>query len=419
MNNGTLIVARAVTLGAVGAVLSGSLAGPARAARAVQPITTRPVTTTPIQPVATDPAIAKPVTGLNPVILFKFADLRLESFDITPMGGNNWKLKATLRNGSPNPTDNRQTYPGGGWLIIGRTSGGTIVSAPPAEPFAAVPDNGQQLKKVAIPALANGQAITVEVTTHGRAIFSAAAVPDPPVIDGPTFTLPEIDKTNNSKTVNKLIPLNLSINSALLQTFLGPVIDDFQIHLHKTDSYIKLPGFYNATFNIPQAKMGLPWPLGDAYWYVNNINLSSASIGIADKSLALTLQFETGGDEIVGWVDGGPDWLAPNVNASPLNVSVKLPLTYNSAAQFFYYNNPQVSVNASWSLNGPLPDSLLPDINGQIANGIKSMLNDNMVQAQIEYELNKQIRLQLLKGGRILSASVQPTQVNLSCEVGG
>jgi hypothetical protein len=152
---------------------------------------------------------------------------------------------------------------------------------------------------------------------------------------------------------------------------------------------------------------------------VNDINLSSAGIGIADKSLALTMQFETGGDEIVGWVDGGPDWLAPNVNASPLNVTVKLPLTYNSAAQFFFYSSAQVSVNAHWSLNGPLPDSLLPDINGKIADGIKSMLNDDMVHAQIEYELNKQIRLQLLKGGRILSASVQPTQVNLSCEVGG
>src|SRR6188472_2576452 len=116
-------ITRVIAAGAAGAGLAASLATAARADfRTV---------------------IAPPAVIDKPIVIVKMADLRLESFDVTSIGGGKWKLKATLRNGSANPTDLRQTYSGGGWLVIGRTSGGTLPVPPPADPFSAVPDLGQ------------------------------------------------------------------------------------------------------------------------------------------------------------------------------------------------------------------------------------------------------------------------------------
>jgi len=356
-------------------------------------------------------------TQIIPLPIIRPADLVLEQLDVTPLAGGFWKLQATLRNGTTNPKGFRMSYPGGGWLVLSRNSGGTMVVEPPAM-FPAVPDGGQELAKKAIPALASGQAISLSAVTKGRAIFIAAALPNLPVIDGPKTSLPEVNKDNNSKSVDKLIPLNLTVNSALLQTFLGPLVDQCQVRFDKNDSFVKVPGVVEKHWTIGEAVMDLPWPLGEARWYVHDINLIDRQVGIEGGGLSLDLTFETNDPEIVGWVDGGPDWLAPDVNANPLKVSVRLPLSYNAWGQFFYYHDPQVAVNAHWSLNGPLPDSLLPDINGKIESAVRDLLNNPKLKAQIEFELNKQIHA-LLKGGRIVAANIQPTQIQLSVEVGG
>src|SRR5262249_49115105 len=134
------------------------------------------------------------------------------------------------------------SYPGGGWLVLSRSSGGTLLTDPAGYPsgplFPAVPDGGQELVKMAIPALADGQAISLSAVTKGRAIFTAAAVPNPPVLGGPTPTLPEVNKENNSKSVDTLIPLSLTVDSGLLQTFLGPLINGCQVRLDKNDSFV-------------------------------------------------------------------------------------------------------------------------------------------------------------------------------------
>src|SRR5215212_6697499 len=91
MQNKTCTIARALTVGAAGAVLAGPFAAPAGAARVINPIAVNPIAITPTPAVVANPAVV-----IDPkLILVKPADLRLEAFDITPVGGGNWKLKAT------------------------------------------------------------------------------------------------------------------------------------------------------------------------------------------------------------------------------------------------------------------------------------------------------------------------------------
>jgi hypothetical protein len=58
------------------------------------------------------------------------ADLILESLDVKELAGNQFALHAVLRNGDHFPLFRYDTYPGGGSLVLHRTSGGTKLSAP-------------------------------------------------------------------------------------------------------------------------------------------------------------------------------------------------------------------------------------------------------------------------------------------------
>jgi hypothetical protein len=341
----------------------------------------------------------------GPIIVEKQPDLRLDLFEVTDLGGDRYKLRATVRNATGTSIE---AYPGGGSLVISRSKGGTTVVEPPHPQYPAIPDPVTVLKSVPLPALAPGQAMSTEVETQGRAVFTARAA---------TVVGQDKNLANNSKLVSKLFPKTITINNFLLGIFLNPVVEQFQMHLHKTDSFVRLPNYFERYFNIPMAKKGLPWPLGDAYWYVNDINLTSTSIALADRSLAVNFNFETNGTEIIGYVEDGPDWMAPNINASPLKITVKLPLVYNATAQCFLYSTPQVIVNANWNLNN-LPDFLLPDINAKISAGIKSALSETTLKQRIEFELNKQVHAQL-KGGRIGSVVINPDEVQLTVETGG
>jgi len=380
-------VARKLAAGVAGAILAGTLLAP-RGAFAL------PRT--------------NPITGdTDPVIVEPQPDLRLELFQVTDMGGDNWKLRATVRNGPAGGSSLIDAYPGGGSLVISRSKGGTSVVEPPSPNYPAIPDPVTVLKQVPIPALASGQAMSAEVITHGKAVFTARAA-----------SLAGFDSnlSNNSKTVSKLLSFSFTVDNTLLHAFLNPIVDTFQAHLNRKDSFVRLPGYFERFFDIPDATKGL-FPFVTAHWYVNDINLTDTRVDLASRSLSVSFNFETNGDEIVGFVDNGPDFLAPNINASPLQINIKLPLGYNSVAQCFFYGTPQVSVNAHWDLNN-LPDFLLPDINGKISDAIKKLLSETTVKQRLEFELNKQIHARL-NGGRIASALINDSDVQMTVEFGG
>src|SRR5438045_330695 len=63
----------------------------------------------------------------DPITIIQGADLRLDSLDVTDMGGDNWKIRATVRNGIKDDSVIFKTYPGGGTLVLSRSKGGTSV----------------------------------------------------------------------------------------------------------------------------------------------------------------------------------------------------------------------------------------------------------------------------------------------------
>jgi hypothetical protein len=181
---------------------------------------------------------------------------------------------------------------------------------------------------------------------------------------------------------------------------------------------------FNRTFSIPAHVE--PWTVvpfaGAAIWYVNVINSNSVSVGYQSASLNLCVGFETSGDEIIGEFDGGPDSLVPNVNGSPLQLCVGLPMTFNTFHQYFSYENPVVHMNASWSINGILPNALLPDINGKIESRVLNLFNTQGNRDQVTFRLNTMIRNSLLRDafgntGQIKGAWLADTILLLNLEV--
>src|SRR5688572_4341703 len=88
-----------------------------------------------------DPIIARPIEPRPPIDPepdpeppippVKMPDLRVETFEVTQIGADSWKLRAVVRNG-PSPASTQvAAYPGGGSLVLGRSTGGTTVVEPP------------------------------------------------------------------------------------------------------------------------------------------------------------------------------------------------------------------------------------------------------------------------------------------------
>lgn len=338
------------------------------------------------------------------------ADLVLEKLDVENLGGDRVRVTATLRNGSP--SGNGQAYPGGGQLVIERSSGGTILTKP-SDAFVALPDGGTPLASQPIPRLEFGQAITLSATTQGRAIFSASALPDRYRPDVPTKPLSERNPNNNRKEVNTLIARKHPISSRTLGFLSSSFLNQIQIRLDRDDSYIKLPKLSEQHWTMPEKSYDLF--LTRARYYVHDINSTNLEMSIEQGALVLSLAFETDGSEVVGV------GVLPDIDADSITAQIKLPLSYDTNTQYLSYSNPQVSVNvANPSFSGPasLLDSLIPNINKSASQAIQKLFTDPKLKRQLEYQLNQQLREPFVRGGRIVNVSIGTDEITLQVEAG-
>jgi hypothetical protein len=344
------------------------------------------------------PKITPPVKIVLP------ADLRMDSIEATPFGGllaGSWHVKATLRNYV-------SKYPGGGTLIISRTSGGTIPTEPGSTFGPTVPDGGTIIAQKAVPALAVGQTLTVEGVTKGRAIFVAnvqAPYADPDANQPP---FPELPHTNNSKSVNTLTPRNFWLDSGWLETYLEGLTSQIKLRLDSNDAVGKLGTEYESHSKTAQVAS----PLG-LKWDVRDINYHDTLEIAGTNSLVLLMRFETDAAELAGAI-------LPAANANPIEVKVQMPLAFNQGQQFFLCSDqPQIVVEAP--LSG-LPGSwtgVQSDFNSRLADAVRDLFSHPKVQERLEYELNHQIREQMLKGyGRIVGVDFNGS-MKIHAEIGG
>jgi hypothetical protein len=375
---------RALVLGAAGAALVASLAGPA-AARAI-------------------------------VIPTVPADLQMEKFEVTDVGNGFWNLKATLRNGGSNPPFTMKTYPGGGKLRLKRGTGGMTPLAAPFL-FASVPDPIQTLAERTIPSLKRGEATTLEVWSKGRAVFYAVAEPASIVPDS-SNSLPEVNTANNSKVVNKLKAGQFNVSTSQLQQYLNSVAGQIQIHLNKSDAFAKLPGFYESHWNIADAIRDDVLPEGAAHWSMQDVNIQSAFVSMgAGGRLIVTLTFETGGAELNGHQEPGPDNVVPDLNASPVTATVQMPLQFNAQFQYLFCGQPQVTVEADLATPWPAQPWVATDFRSKVKNAVTDLFNYTQVSQKIAYEINRQIKQQAVPNGRIVSADYNASYIKLHTEV--
>jgi hypothetical protein len=368
--------------------LAGSLAGPA-AAREFIPVAIQP-------------------------------DLRLESFTVTDMGqdygGGYWKLRATLRNGPVNAPSTMKTYPGGGRLVFWRTTGGAWPQPPPSVLMSS-PDQAILVGQKPIPKLVRGEAITLEKLYKGRAIFTARAEAEV-VVDGPSG-LPETPASNNSQTVNKLVSRQFDVSTGQLQQYLNSLIGQVQIHLNWSDASAKLPRFYDSHWNIADTIIDDVLPEGAAHWAMRDVNYQSATVSMGNEGrLMLTLHFETGGAELDGKQEPGPDNVVPDLNASPITATVGIPLQYNAQYQYFLCGAPQTTVQATMNTVWPAKPSVATDFRNKIKNAVTDMFNHSQVRQKIAYELNRQIKEQAVWDGRIVGVDYNASYIKLHLEVG-
>lgn len=391
-----------------------AIAGAACAAAAdppqVTPIT-RPVQVPVFRPVPNDP--------VNQVLIAP-ADLVLERFDVKEMGGGKYHLSATLRNGMVGGKLGR-AYPGGGRLVLTRATGSTHLPDP-SSPFVVIPEEPVAVAMKAIPALEYGQTVEISAETQGKAVFTATVAPDLFRPDHPQKKLQESNPRNNSRTVSKLNPRKVAFSTNSLRLFLGSLLEKVEVRLDRDESYVRLPGLVERKWTMPEFTKDVT--VGTFRYYVHDIRAESAELSIEEGALALNLKFETGAEEIKGFLSS-IDSAAPDINAQPFEVRIALPLLYDAERQYFSYGEPKVTVNAKWAVNGLL-DSVLellnkdisPALNSKVEAGVKSVFNNAATKRQLEFQLNSQIRQQLLKGGRIVNATITADEVQMDIETG-
>lgn len=319
------------------------------------------------------------------------SDLNVETLEVQEQPGNRFALRAVLRNGAAGSPNQYNTYPGGGFFVLRRSSGGTFLNPPGVTPISR-PDFGQELARVPIPALANKQAIEIHATTTGRAIFDAFVL-----------LASDADRRNNVKVVDNLISRAIPLNTFTVNAAIGNLLGGAQLRLDRDDSFVRVPGLVDLHGKIPEVSKSLG--VGSARFYPRDINMSRLLLSVGESALIANLDFETGGDEIVGYlhtVFGNSDSAMPNVNASPLKAKVKLPLAYDPTNQRVVYGAAKVDVTANWSFTGPasLLNWLLPDINGRFEEKGGELFNNAAVKSRIEYALNAKIHA-LTAGGHL------------------
>jgi hypothetical protein len=357
------------------------------------------------------------------------ADLVLTKLDIQDQGNNQYKVTATLQEGVPPVLVNKAAftlpgntifnsgpaYPGGGVLEILRSTGGTILNAqPPYNPLA-VPDPGQVLASIPIPHLDFGQTIQLSTITTGRAVFTGAAVPVPDPVTQLVSPLPEINTANDFKSVSNLVPHTYPVNTLTLGLVpsLRDAMQNAQIRLDSSDSYISIPGVINQHFAIPPKSISIglgPFSVSVKY-YVNNLVSTGVALSYEQGGLALTVKFADNQHAL-----HTPSSLAPDISVKNFQVKIYLPLSYDAADQYFLFGTPNVVSTGDWHANGllgPVFDLLIPDLNQKVSSAVQGLLSSHL--GLVSYQFTKQIH-DFLAGGRIVGASIQPDQMILLAE---
>jgi hypothetical protein len=375
MKNNTRNVARSLTAGVAGALLAGSLTAPAEAAIIKIPVKPKP-----------------PVPKIE-VIQFP-SDLQVASLEATQLTGGvlsgAWRIKATLKN-------TVKAFPGGGKLVIRRTTGGMIPVEPPYLFGPSVEDQGTILAEKPIPAMAVGQTLTLETISTKRAIFVAQVVSPIGDPDDNQLEFPEGPKTNNSQSVNKLVPKQFWLDTGFVQTQLDALTSQIKLRLDKTDSYAKLGTYYESHWKTADVNSPLS---GAADLAVRDINAESTLEIAGTNMLVLLMKFDTAGVEL--------DSPLVKLNASPVEVAVRMPLSYNAASQFVYCaDQPQIDVSAKIVGLPAQWGSVQVDFDNRIANAVRDVFSHEKVQQRLEFELNRQIREKMLKNnGRITNVDM-------------
>ncbi len=358
---------------------------------------------------------------LTPVAPIRFpitlpADLDVVSLNVQNLPNNQYKLTAKLENGTSNLLPGLirgTTYPGGGVFQITQSTGGTILPGPPnGQPSLfglAQPDLGHVIASMPIPSISYGSTIQLSTVVNTRAIFTAAAVP---IFNSSTLTttpLPEVNVNNDSLTLDTLIKLTITVNTAtinLLPQFQN-AIANAQIVLNGSNSSINIPGLLNDQFSIPGQSVSV-WPISTTY-NVNNLHSTSVALGYANGGLEITIDFANNSHAL------HTSSILPDVGVKNLVVTVDLPLSYSAQYQYFLLGQPQVKVSGNWSFNGPasLLNGLLPNIDSKFQSAIVQAITPQL--NLMSYQVTSQIHA-LTTGGRIDSANIQQNQMILTIE---
>jgi hypothetical protein len=356
------------------------------------------------------------------------ADIVLENLSVTSLGNDQFRVTATLENGAPTLEKANVAhaggaaastaragikYPGGGVLQIVRSSGGTILNAQGTSPVA-TPDPGQVIASEAIPALGFHQSIQLSVVTQGRAIFTASAVA---AVDshGIPRKFPDANFANNSRTVDDLVPRTFTVNTFSLG-LIPPVnnaVQNAQLKLDSNDSHIVIPGVIDQHFTIPTktVSVGLLFGSISATYAVDNLVSTGAALSYEQGGLAVTVKFADNAHAL--HTDAT---LFPDIGVSNLQVKVFLPLSYDANLQFFHVGTPKVVVTGDFHAGGfagDVIDLFLPDIGKKVSDALTAAIGARLDTLSVL--LNQPIH-DATKGGRIVSASVQPDQLVLSVE---
>jgi hypothetical protein len=378
-NHSTLTFNRTFAAALVGAGLVAANAGPVAADYKIAP---------------RGPIITRPIVKLKP-------DLKLEALSVTPQG-TGWLITATLKN-------TLGEYPGGGQFLLTRTSGGTSVpqpSADPNDPWLIFPDQRTKLASKPIPKMSVGQTLTLSALSTKRGIFraeAASAGPSGPDIDDGS-PVDDASSSNNSMQVNKLVAKTSNLDVGWVGAYLDVLTNSLRIKLDRYDAYTQIVGFpYESHFAVPEVMKSMGSG-ATGHWRVSNVSYQSGVKGVADNRLNLALTFEKNGAELSGYATGpgAPGAEVENYDADPIQVNVSLPLTYQTGIQFIGLGAPIVSVNAHVK---SLPASmafLQTDFSNKLRNAVQDMFENESVQRWMEYQLNRKVREQMLKGyGRI------------------
>jgi hypothetical protein len=362
------------------------------------------------------------------------ADIAVTGLTVQNLANNQFRLTATLVNEGfattgnapganiavkpggtlPPPTQTGPAYPGGGVFEITSTSGGTVLNSQPTGPVLSTPVTPQVLVSMPIPALASGQSIQLSTVAHGRAIFTASAVPSLGA-NGLPVPLPDANPADNSQTVDNLVQHTVTLNTSNLGLLpvIGAAVQNAQVRLDANHGMISIPGVLNTSFTIPGQTVS--YDLGvttvSATYYLNNLVSTGASLSYENGGLAVTVSFANNADAL-----HTSSSLFPDLSVKNLKVKIDLPLSYNAQYQYFQVGNASVTVTGDWSANGllgPLFNLLLPDINQKISDKISGLIDAHL--DTISYEITKPIH-DFLAGGRIVSAVIQPDQMTVTVE---